>query len=35
MNNPIETVKYKGKTINIYVDIHAESPREWNNSSRD
>ena len=31
MNNPIETIEYKGKTINIYVDVNAESPREWDN----
>ena len=28
---PIKTISYNGKTINIYRDVDAESPREWDN----
>jgi len=31
MNEPIETIKHNGHTINIYPDHDAESPREWDN----
>ena len=28
---PIRTVSYNGRTIHIYQDVDAESPREWDN----
>lgn len=31
MEEPIETIEYKGYNINIYYDTDLESPRDWNN----
>ena len=29
MDDPLETIDYRGHTINIYTDWHADSPDEW------
>ena len=29
MDDPLEAIDYRGHTINIYTDWHADSPEEW------